>query len=82
MNGGQWHVGDRVRFVGDYVLPASPESVPHPEAKAGATGVVVKVKSDCIWVRVAGGAESVTLWFPDAFPDTFAKTTLVERMKP
>lgn len=74
-----WLLGDRVKFVGDYEVPASVESAPIPRLKAGTEGVVVKVKTDAIWVSVVGLEHPVTLWFPDAFPDAFAKTTLVEK---
>jgi hypothetical protein len=76
-----WRVGERVRFVGAYAIPCSPESLDSPNVEAGAVGVVVRVNRDSIWVEVARDPKpvTVTLWFEEAFPDDFAKTTLLSR---
>ncbi len=75
-----WKTGERVRFIKDYVLPISPEAATVPRVSKGTLGTVVKVKADSIWVQADGAQTSVTLWFPDAFPDPVAKTDCVERL--
>ena len=67
----------RVRFVGDYRLPVSPETLEVPTVDAGTEAVVVRCLKDSIWVEVEGVAQPVTLWFPNAFPDSFCKTDLI-----
>lgn len=75
-----WKVGQKVRFLGAYQLPISAEDNPVQPVPAGARGVVVRVNPESIWVRVDGRADSVTLWFPGAFPDDVAKTSLLEKL--
>jgi|CXWL01.1.fsa_nt_gi hypothetical protein len=77
-----WKVGDRVRFIKDYELPISPEEAPVPRVDKGAQGTVVRVNPDSIWVQPDGFSTSVTLWFPEAFPDPVAKTDSIERVGP
>ena len=75
-----WKTGQRVRFIKDYVLPISPEQAVIPQVSKGTLGTVVKIKTDSIWVQPDGAETSVTLWFPDAFPDDVAKTDCIERL--
>lgn len=79
---GAWKRGDRVRFVKRYELPVSPENYSVPAVLPGTQGTVVRVNAESIWVQLDGSDQSVTLWFPDAFPDELAKVNLVERLSP
>jgi len=73
-------LGDRVRLRGPYRLPIPPEIHQAPELPKGTQGTVVRCLADSLWVQMDGHEAPVTFWFPDAFPETFAKTSLLEKI--
>lgn len=78
MSPSTWNVGDRVRFVGTYEVPGPAEVVTLPRLEVGTRGVIVEVRADRVLVEVAGVERPIPVWFPEAFPDDFAKTTLLQ----
>jgi hypothetical protein len=73
-----WTLGQKVKFVRDYRLPAPPEYVDAPQVPAGTVGMVVRCFDNSIWVQVPGLSTPVTVWFEAAYPDADAKTDLLE----
>lgn len=74
-----WKVGDEVELVRDYELPVPAEILNAPKVPAGTRGTVVRKTADSVWVQMSGYEEPLTFWAPDAFPESFAKTTLLKR---
>ena len=74
-----WKVGDRVELVRDYELPVPAEILAVPKVPAGTRGTVVRKTAETVWVQMVGYTTPLTFWTADAFPERFAKTTLLKR---